>query len=138
MDAREVLGTVPLFKGIDSKHLDVLAKMAHDRSFAAGAPIVTQGEPGIAMFAIVSGSVDVVQGQEKLRTMGPGEVFGEISLLTDRPRTATVKATTPTECLVLTNVNIREALHSSPEMATHLLKTVAEMLIDAEGRASRV
>src|SRR5688572_13781809 len=108
MNATQVLQSVPLFSGLGNKDIDTLGKMAHERKFAAGDPIVSEGEQGIGLYSIVSGEVEVLQGsgaaQQHLRAMGAGEVFGEMALLLDRPRTATVRATQPTECLVVTSI----------------------------------
>jgi len=138
MQQSHSLDKVPLFAGLDSKHLDVLSKMTHPRSFRAGENIVQQGEQGIGLYVIQSGKVEVVQkrdgGEGHLRAMGPGECFGEIGLLTDYPRTATVRATEPTECLVITAWNFRASLQESPDMARQLLGTVAGWLVEAEAR----
>ena len=140
MNAEELLRKVPLFQGLDKKHLGMLAKTAHERSFPAGQAIVQEGESGIGLFVVGSGQVEVVQqrgGQEtRLRTLGPGAVFGELGLLTDHPRTATVRATEPTSCLVVTSWNFRALLDESPIIAKEMLGTVAKWLVEAEDRAA--
>ena len=139
MDATQVLQTVPLFRGLGRRDIDTLGKLAHERSFNAGDVIVSEGEGGIALYAIVGGEVEVLQksggSQQQLRTMGAGEVFGEIALMLDRPRTATVRATKPTECLALTSLSFREALDKSPDMARQLLQNMAQRLAEAEDRS---
>ena len=138
MDATQVLQSVPLFRGLGNKDIDVLGKMAHERSYGLGEAIVSEGDQGIGLYAIVSGEVEVLQGtgasQQKLRNMGEGEVFGEMALLLERPRTATVRATKPTECLVLSSISFREALDRSPDMARGLLQNMAQRLAEAEER----
>ena len=140
MDAEALLRNVPLFRGLDSKHLGRLAKACHERSFPAGEVIVQEGQEGIGLFIIGSGRVEVVQlrsgGEQQLRTMGSGEVFGEIGLLADHPRTATVRATEPATCMVLTVWSFKDAVDESPEIAKHLLKTVAQWLVEVEDRVS--
>jgi len=140
MDAQELLQSVPLFQGLDKQHVAVLAKFCHERSSVVGDVIVREGESGLGFFTISTGQVEVTQQRrgrdERLRHMGAGEVFGEIGLLTDHPRTATVRATEPTTCLVLTAVSFNNALERSPEIAGPLLKTVAGWLVEAEDRAS--
>lgn len=142
MDAAEVFQQVPLFRGLAKKEIDQLARMAHERSFPSGTDIVKEGDAGIGLFAIVSGQVEVLQkrggSEQSIRTMGPGQVFGEVGLLTDHPRTATVRATSPTDCLVLSVIDFRGSLTSSPDMAKQLLGTVAQWLVEAEDRAARV
>lgn len=140
MDADQLLQSVPLFQGLDKKHLAVLAKLCHERSFGPGDAIVNEGESGIGLFVVGSGRVEVVQkrgaDEQQLRTMAAGEVFGEIGLLTDHPRTASVRALEPTTCLVMTAWSFQEALDGSPEIAKALLKTVAQWLVETEDRAN--
>ena len=140
MDATQVLQSVPLFSGLKTRDIDMLGKMAHERKFVAGDAIVSEGEAGIGLYAIVSGEVEVLQkvggAEQRLRTMGAGEVFGEMALLLDRPRTASVRATKPTECLAVSSISFREALDRSPDMARQLLQNMAQRLAEAEDRAS--
>ena len=140
MDAQELVQSVPLFHALDKQHVATLAKFCHERSFASGDVIVREGESGIGLYIIGSGQVEVTQQRggrdEHLRTMGAGEVFGEIGLLADHPRTATVRATGPTTCLVLTSISFNDALDGSPEIAGQVLRTVARWLVEAEDRAS--
>lgn len=138
MQSSPSLDKVPLFAGLDSKQLEVLSKMAHPRSFGAGETVVQQGEQGIGLFVIQSGEVEVLQkrgaDETRIRTMGSGESFGEIGLLTDYPRTATIRTTKPTECVAISALSFREAMQKSPDMALHMLKTVAGWLVEAEAR----
>ena len=128
--------TIPLFQGLDRRHQETIAKTVFERSFAAGDAIVTQGEQGLGLYLIQAGRVEVVQsqdgGERRLATLGPGEYFGEIALLTDQPRTATVRALEPTTCQVLTAWNFRAEVRQSPELASQLLKVVAERLTRSE------
>ena len=140
MDANDLLQNVPLFEGLDKKHLAALAKICHERSFGGGEAVLNEGDSGIGLFVVGSGRVQVFQkrGDEErqLRTMGPGEVFGEIGLLTGHPRTASVRTLEPTTCLVMTAWSFQEALDQSPEIAKPLLKTLAQWLVESEDRAS--
>lgn len=127
---------VTLFRDFDQKHLDMVRKLVHERSYPAGEAIIRQGEPGIGVYIIRSGRVEVLKEiggrEEHVATLGPGELFGEISLLTDRPRTATVKALEATECLVLTAWNFRALLDEAPDLAKQLLFTLAQRLVDTD------
>lgn len=101
------LQTVPMFEGLQEKQLQRLAKRFTERSYAAGEAIVTQGTLGIGLFVIENGKVDVVRQhpdgtKSTVNKMGKTEFFGELSLLDDAPRTASVIAVEPTQCLVLT------------------------------------
>jgi CRP-like cAMP-binding protein len=123
---------------MDRKYLSQLAKSAHPRSFAAGEIIVREGEGGIGLYVITTGEVEVYQtlaGQERhLRTMRAGETFGQLALLADHPRTASVRATVDTECLVFTAWSFRAMLAESPAIATHVAGTLAQWLVEAEDR----
>ena len=132
------LQSVPLFKELDRQHQNVVAKTIFERSFQPGDVIVKEGQPGVGVYMIRSGRVEVVQGEgeheRKLGTMRPGEVFGEIALLIDVPRTATVRALEPTTCLVLTAWNFRAELQQSAAMANTLLRVVARRLAECDKR----
>lgn len=97
----EVIAAVPMFAPLPSSSIEGLAKASHRRRVAAGEVVVAEGEPAQEFFVVLSGEVEVTQGGVVLRREGPGEVFGEIGLLRDVPRTATVTAVTDVELLVL-------------------------------------
>src|SRR5579871_3467011 len=136
MDSKSVLQGVPLFSALNDRQVGQLATFAHPRTYAAGEVIVKEGEEGIGLFVITSGEVEVTQNRagrdERLRSMSAGNWFGELALLSGQRRTATVRSTTPVECLVLTSLNFNEALDHSPEMMRQLLKTMGQWLAEAE------
>jgi CRP-like cAMP-binding protein len=138
MEVEEALKSVPLFSGLEQRYIAPLAKLAHERLFAAGDYIIREGEEGIALYVIVAGDVEVVQhrlgGDVRLRHMGPGEVFGELALLTAHTRTATVRAVEPTTCLVITSITFQGLLDASPEIGKVLSKTIARWLVETEDR----
>jgi CRP/FNR family transcriptional regulator, cyclic AMP receptor protein len=140
MDAERLLKDVPLFEGFEPRYLAVLAKMVHERSFAPGEVIFHEGDQGVAMYIVATGEVEVYHErggkEERFLTVGPGGVFGEISVLVGHPRIAAVRALQPTECLVLTDWNFRAVLDESPEIAKHLLYRLAQWIVDAEDRAA--
>lgn len=130
---------IALFRGLERKELEKLERRAHHRQYDPGQTIVREGEGGIAFFVIVSGKVRVSQrtadGQEReLRTLGPGDSFGEMALFTDRPRSATITAVEPTECLALSRLEFLDELRKAPEVAIRLLDTLGQRLVDAEHR----
>lgn len=140
-ETTESLKNIPLFQGLDHRHLGVIARTAFERSFQPGDTIVKQGEPGLGMYMIRSGEVEVIHRrgdhEERLATLGKGDVFGELALLTDFPRSASVCATEPTTCLVPTAWNVRAELEQSAEMANYLLKVVARRLAELEQRVAK-
>lgn len=134
INAEDVLSDVRLFGGLDRRQLSKLARTAHLRSYAPGDIIVREGDDGIGLFLIGSGQVEVFQcrdGEERpLRRMHAGEVFGQLALLAGHPRTATVRAIEPTECLVFTAWNFRAMVDESPQIAVQLAITLARWLVD--------
>jgi CRP/FNR family cyclic AMP-dependent transcriptional regulator len=134
----DFLQTVSLFKDLDKKHRNQIAKTVFSRSFAPGETIVREGEPGVGVFMIRSGKVEVIKESgdepEVVNTLGKGDVFGEIALLTDLPRTATVRAVEQTELLGLTAWNFRAELQKSPDLAYQMLRVTARRLAETDAR----
>jgi CRP/FNR family transcriptional regulator, cyclic AMP receptor protein len=125
-----------LFRGLSQTELDRLERVAHRRHYDPGAVIVQEGQGGIAFFVVINGHARVTRtgsdGQSvELRKIGPGGVFGEMALFSDRPRTATVTAMEPTECLALHRLEFLDELRRSPEVALRLLDTLAIRLSEA-------
>jgi CRP/FNR family transcriptional regulator, cyclic AMP receptor protein len=125
-----------LFRGLSQAELDRLERVAHRRHYDPGAVIVQEGQGGIAFFVVINGQAQVTRtgtdGQvRELRKIGPGGVFGEMALFSDRPRTATVTAIEPTECLALHRLEFLDELRRSPEVALRLLDTLAVRLSEA-------
>jgi len=114
-EALPVLRTVPLFKPLTEPLLQALAQRTKPRQVLPGQVVVGEGEVGDEFFVIDSGRVAVVQSGRQLREEGPGEFFGEIALLRDVPRTATVSAIEPTVLYVLEREDFLAALTGNLE-----------------------
>ena len=130
-EVTRALARVPLFTGLNTRQLRGLAKTAAQREYAVGDEIITQGKGGIGLFVILSGEADVVHTRvdgEKLTvdTFGPTDFFGELAMLHDQPRTATVVATAPTKCLVMSRWEFLAELKTDAEMAVVILQELAE------------
>ncbi len=124
------LQTVPLFQGLDERQLNRLAKRFNERSFNKGETIVNQGTLGIGLFIVVTGSADAVRAHPDGSTsvvnhLEPKNFFGELSLLEDAPRTASVVAVEDSTCLVLTQLDFMSALKEDSDMAISMLKEMA-------------
>jgi CRP-like cAMP-binding protein len=125
----DVLGTVPLLSGLDKKHLERMAKDFKERSIPAGTVIIRQGdEHGMGFFVVAAGeAVATVDGKEVSR-VGPGGYFGEVALISDRVRTATVTAVTDMTILVMMLTDFRAFVRSDGEVAWQLLEHVGMLL----------
>jgi len=135
----EFLRRVRLFQELDEHTLREIANAAVEQRWEAGQEIVRQGDTGVGMFIVRSGKVEIVQDHqgtpEKLRDLGPGEAFGEMALLDEFPRSATVRAVEPTTCLGITRWHFRGILESHPQIALKLLPILTKRLRAAEAHA---
>jgi glucose-6-phosphate 1-dehydrogenase len=115
---RSVLGRVPLFKGANETLTHTLTLALNSAGAAAGEEIVRKGDVGDEMYFISRGTVEVLDGDGKvLRTMGEGDFFGELALLSNEPRSATVRAMTPCDLFVLNKADFNRALKEYPQFA---------------------
>jgi CRP/FNR family cyclic AMP-dependent transcriptional regulator len=129
----DVIAQVPLFSDLSHREQQVLAANCREREYPAGATLLRQGETGVGLFVITSGTVRVTQQSPagEMRDLGTferGAVLGEMSLLDDLPRTATVTALEPTRALVIPVWDFRAALREAPEIAIKLLAVMSRRL----------
>lgn len=126
---RDVLANVPLFSGLDAKHLDKLAKDFSERRFDAGSVVVRQGDDhSMGFFVIAEGEAVVSIDGHDVGRLKPGDEFGAIALISDRVRTATVTATTDLVTYVMTLWDFRSFVQSDNEVSWKLLQQLAGML----------
>jgi CRP-like cAMP-binding protein len=124
------LHTVPLFQGLGERQLQRLAKRFKERSYAKGESIVHQGTLGIGLFILETGHADVVHeaadgDKSVINQLGPTDFFGELSLLDDAPRTASVVASEDARCLVLAQLDFMDALREDADIPIVMLKEMA-------------
>ena len=136
----EELASVPLFQGLPKRALRRIGATCLVRDFPAGATLVRQGEDGIGLYIVIAGSARVTQrsehGDEQLiAVLGPGSVFGEMSLLDELPRTATVTALEAIHVLLLTILDFRALLLEAPAISIKLLSVLSQRLRRAEPHA---
>jgi CRP-like cAMP-binding protein len=126
---RDALAKVPLFSGLDAKHLDKLAKDFSERRFDAGSTVVRQGDDhSVGFFVIAEGEAVVSIDGNEVGTLGPGDEFGAIALISDRVRTATVTAKTDLVTYVMTLWDFRSFVQGDNEVSWKLLQQLAGML----------
>lgn len=132
-DNVDFLVSIPLFHGLNNKQLKQLAHRFVPRSYEAGKNIVTQGRGGEGMFVMISGRAEAVVessdgAKNKVNEFGPRDFFGEVAMLDDGPRTASVITTEPTDCLVLTRSDFIALMKNDAEMAIEITVALAKRL----------
>jgi CRP/FNR family transcriptional regulator len=135
-DTAESLSRVPLFASVGKKELRKLAEQMGERTFNEGQTITEEGQSGVGFFVIEHGDATVTVGGEVVRTLGPGEWFGEVALIDEGPRTATIVAGTDLRCRGMTAWEFRPFVQQHPEVAWPLLQTLAARLREAEKRGA--
>ena len=134
-DTVKLLQGVPLLAGVDKRALERLARVFRERTFKEGATITTEGTSGVGFFVIVDGSASVSVGGAPRRMLGPGDYFGEMALIDDGPRSASIVAATDLRCLGLTSWDFRPFVHDNGDVAWVLLQELARRLREVESTA---
>jgi CRP/FNR family cyclic AMP-dependent transcriptional regulator len=125
----DILATVPLFSGLDKKQRERLARDFNERAIPAGTVVVRQGdEHGMGFFIVAEGELIASVDGTEVATIGPGSYFGEIALISDRVRTATVTAKTDVKLLVMMLTDFRAFVRGDAEVAWKLLEHVGMLL----------
>jgi len=128
-DTVALLQNVPLLASLDRKQLEALAKDFTERTFPAGSVVIREGDThGIGFFVVTNGTGVVTVGGKEVDQVGPGSYFGEVALISDRTRTATVTATTDLDTLVMTFWDFRAFVKGDAEVAWTLLEHVGGLL----------
>ena len=136
----ELLAAVPLFKGLESEDLERLASACRLETFAPGEAIVEMGEPGRSLFLLTEGHVQVLyparNSEVELARLGPGDFFGEMALLNDKPRSATVRSVGPVEAVVLDKSEFRALMLERPPVGLKLLEALSIRIRAADEQIS--
>ena len=133
---QELVQRVPLFSDLDKKELKALASSMKERIFDPGDTISTEGQSGIGFFIIEDGEASVTVGGDELRTLGSGDYFGEVALIDDGARTATITAKTELKTYGITSWEFRPLIEQNAELAWKMLQTLAKRLREAEKRSA--
>ena len=132
----ELIRNVPLFADLDKRTLQELASSMKERTFDAGHTVATEGQTGVGFFIIDDGEAAVsVQGEERA-TLKHGDYFGEIALIDDGARTATITAKTELRCYGITAWEFRPMVGQNADLAWKMLQVMAKMLRAAEKRTA--
>ena len=133
-DAVAELASVDLFSGLSKRQLRKLLDRASEVRHSAGHEVATQGLGALAFHLIVDGRVRVVLHGREIRTLGPGDYFGEISMIDGRPRSATITATEDLIALAIPHQEFDRLVDDEPDFARALLRTLCARLREAEAR----
>jgi CRP/FNR family cyclic AMP-dependent transcriptional regulator len=124
----QTIKKVPLFGHCTKDELAAVARLADEIDLPDGKVLTKQGERGHEFLVLIEGSAEVVRDGDKVAELGPGDFFGEIALISQIPRTATVTATTPVRALVVADHDFRTLLDRAPNIALKVLQALAERL----------
>jgi CRP-like cAMP-binding protein len=127
-DRTALLGACPLFRDLDADGLAAVDAAAVEADYPADRTIARQGEIGTGLFIVATGGVRVVRDGQVIARMGPGDFFGELSVLDGAPRNASVVAEEPTTCLALATWDAERVLREQPGVALKVLRELVARL----------
>ena len=122
----DLIRRVPLFEHCSRKELEQVASIADEIDLPEGKHLTEEGDRGREFLILLEGTADVNAGDRKINTLGQGDFFGEIALISKRPRTATVTATSPVRALVIRDQEFRTLLQRAPEIQLKVLEALAD------------
>jgi CRP-like cAMP-binding protein len=128
LSAAETVDLVPLFESLGKRERRKLASGLNERRYSAGDALSSEHEGGIGFFLVAEGSATVTVNGNPRRTLGPGDYFGEMALITGEPRSAAIRADTDMVTYVLSQWNFKPLVVDHPEVAWELLKVLAHRL----------
>ncbi len=137
----DTLARVDLFAGLEKKDLQLLGNTCQERKYSAGSTIIKQGDTGVGLYVITSGTVHITRAADPdkaeidVGTSGPGSVLGEMALLDDLPRSATITALTDVTALLLPVWEFRTTLRNHPDIALRLLAVASRRLRKVESHS---
>ena len=139
MSTAEILSRVSLFADLDAGAIESLAAFTFHRTFTPGELIVEEGRNANGLYIVASGQVEVIKGlggdrPQTVAVLGPGEPFGEMALLGEWPRTASMRAIDETECLGMDRWIFLAHLSRDPQLAIRMLQILAKRLADTADR----
>jgi CRP-like cAMP-binding protein len=133
-DLSHRLAEIDIFRGLSSRQLKKLAGQVREVHLDDGHTVASEGRGALGFHLILDGEAAVSQGGTTLRTLGPGDYFGEISMIDGRRRSATVTAETPLRAAYVSHATFEELLDQDPGFARGLLKVLCARLREAESR----
>jgi CRP/FNR family transcriptional regulator len=131
-DKLELLKRAPLLEGLGRREIEEVGRLAEEVDVPAGQVLMREGDTGREFFMLVDGAVAIVRNGTRVRTMAPGDFFGEIALLAEGPRTATATAETPSKLLVLGHREFHSLMDQFPAIRTCVLEALAKRIRSLE------
>jgi len=122
----DLLKRVPIFSDLDRKELERIASSMKQRTFHVGDTVTAEGQSGVGFFVIEAGEATVTVGGEERRRLGPGDYFGEVALLNETARTATIIADSELRCYGLTSWEFRPLVETHSSIAWKLLQAMSK------------
>jgi len=122
----ELIQRVPIFDGLERRDLERIAGSMKQRTFSAGDTVTSEGSSGVGFFVIEDGEATVTVGGDERRKLGPGDYFGEVALLNESARTATITADTDLRCYGLTSWEFRPLVETHGSIAWKLLQAMSK------------
>jgi CRP/FNR family cyclic AMP-dependent transcriptional regulator len=132
----ELLKRTPLLAGLSRRDLEEVGRLADEVDVPAGKVLTKEGDPGNEFFMIVDGAVRIERGGKLLRTMGPGEFFGDIALVVERPRIATATAEADSRLLAVGHREFHSLMDRFPSIRISVLDSIAHRLAELEAADS--
>lgn len=125
-----ILRRIPVFEGLDARELLQIEKILHEREYRPEERIFLQGDPGLGMYIIIEGNVEIVSepGHHLLTVLHDGEFFGELALLDESPRTATAIAQSPCRLLCLVQSDLYDLIDRNPKLGVKILVQLARTI----------
>ncbi len=130
----QLVADVELFRDLSKGQLKRLVQASRETTHPEGKELATEGRGAMAFHLILQGKASVSKDGRVLRTLGPGDSFGEISMIDGRARSATVTAVEPIKALAIPHTGFEKVLDEDPDFARQLLKTLCARLREAEAR----
>jgi CRP-like cAMP-binding protein len=127
-EALKALSAIPMFSGLDKKHLGFVSRVTTQTTVSAGTTLVAQGTLGREAMVLLDGAADVIRDGVKVAEMAPGDVIGEMALVNDEPRNATVVTTEESRLLVMNAREFTSLLAENPEVSMAIIQTVVTRL----------
>jgi CRP/FNR family cyclic AMP-dependent transcriptional regulator len=124
----DLIKRAPLFWNCSKRELQQIAQIADEIDLREGKEMTRQGSRGREFFVLLEGNADVIKNGRRINKLTAGDFFGEIALVSDTPRTATVTATSPVRALVITDRSFKRLLQDSPEIQSKVLSALAARL----------